>query len=241
MAYMDLSPNKYINIFLDNNQKIKSSLIQVLETDASLFFRKRNNENIDYFKNLVSSLEINHNSDYKINLSPNMFDEEDSVIYNISSFDSNVKLVLFFRYNRKDLISGEKKSNISLNINLNFQNYLNTFSLTNKARNNFSITNKDYTKCFLFSNNRLMNYNDDDNCSVLSFFRSIKDDSIINISDFVLNNKYTKEELKEKYELLSITYDFTKQLPEEYIINIEDYKNDKVKNKITNIQVAYDK
>lgn len=241
MAYMDLSPNKYINMFLDNNQKIKSSLIQILETDVSLFFRKRNNENIDYFKDLVSNLEINKNSDYKINLSPNMFDEKDSVIYNISSFDSNVKLVLFFIYNRKELINGEKKSNISLNINLNFQNYLNTFSLTNKARNNFSITNKDYTKSFLFSNNRLMNYNDDNNCSILSFFRSIKDDSIINISDFVLNNKYTKEELKEKYELLSITYDFDHQLPEEYIINIEDYKNDKVKSKITNIQVAYDK
>lgn len=241
MAYMDLSPNKYINMFLDNNQKIKSSLIQILETDVSLFFRKRNNENIDYFKDLVSNLEINKNSDYKINLSANMFDEKDSVIYNISSFDSNVKLVLFFIYNRKELINGEKKSNISLNINLNFQNYLNTFSLTNKARNNFSITNKDYTKSFLFSNNRLMNYNDDNNCSILSFFRSIKDDSIINISDFVLNNKYTKEELKEKYELLSITYDFYHQLPEEYIINIEDYKNDKVKSKITNIQVAYDK
>lgn len=238
---MDLSPNKYINMFLDNNQKIKSSLIQILETDVSLFFRKRNNENIDYFKDLVSNLEINKNSDYKINLSANMFDEKDSVIYNISSFDSNVKLVLFFIYNRKELINGEKKSNISLNINLNFQNYLNTFSLTNKARNNFSITNKDYTKSFLFSNNRLMNYNDDNNCSILSFFRSIKDDSIINISDFVLNNKYTKEELKEKYELLSITYDFYHQLPEEYIINIEDYKNDKVKSKITNIQVAYDK
>lgn len=237
---MDLSKNKYINIFLNNNQKIKSALIDLLATDPSAFFRNRNNENIDYFKNIISNLEINQDTDYKLKLPATMFEEDDSVTYHIHCSDSNVRIVFFIKYEREKLENSEKNRKLGLDIHLEISNDLNNFSIVNKDGNNFSISKKDYQAFFLFSNNKLINNNEGNDCSIGAFFRAITDDSIINISDFILNNKYTKQELKEKYELLSITYD-SKQLPEAYIINIEDYKDDKAKNKITNIQVAYDK
>lgn len=237
---MDLSKNKYINIFLNNNQKIKSALIDLLATDPSAFFRNRNNENIDYFKDLISNLEINQDTDYKLKLPATMFEEDNSVTYHIYCSDSNVRIVFFIKYQREKLQNSEKNRKLGLDIHLEISNDLNNFSIVNKDGNNFSISKKDYQSFFLFSNNKLINHNDGNDCSVGAFFRAITDDSIINISDFILNNTYTKKELKEKYELLSITYDL-KQLPEAYMINIEDYKDDKVKNKITNKKVTYDK
>lgn len=237
---MELSKNKYINIFLNNNQKIKSALIEILATDPSAFFRNRNNENIDYFKAIISNLEINQGTDYTLKLPATMFEEDDSITYHILSSDSNVKIIFLIKYEKEKLASGEKRSKLGLDIHLDISNELNNFGMANKDSDNFSISKKDYQSFFLFSNNKLINNNDSNDCSIGAFFRAITDDSIINISDFILNNTYTKKELKEKYELLSITYDL-KKLPEGYMINIEDYKHDKIKNKITNIQVVYDK
>lgn len=232
---MKLSKNKYINLFLENNQKIKSSLIHILESDVSLFFRNRNYENMDYFKNIISDLEINKNSDYQLTLSTGAFEQKDSVIFKIFSNDSNIKIVFFVRYEKEIL---NKKAFLIPEINFTIQNHLNKFNLISKDKNKFSITDKNYNTFFLFSNDKIISAEGNFEHSIEAFFSKITDYSIINISDFILHNNYTHNELKEIYELLFITKDLT-PLPKEYIINIEDYKNDRIKKLDINLSSDY--